>query len=72
MKTERLLIELEYDDDIMHGDEPDATKWFWLDVMNGELYLHSNELGDEVGRVKVLKRLRYRHIKQIEEALNAQ
>ena len=58
MKTERLLIELEYDDKIMHGDEPDAIEYFWLDVMgDGELYLHSNHIGDEVGRVKVISRL---------------
>ena len=58
MKVERLVIELEYDDEIMHGDEPDATKWFWLDVMGGDLVLHSNEIGDEVGRVKVISRMR--------------
>ena len=58
MRTERLLIELEYDDEIMHGDEPDAVEWFWLDVMGGKLILHSNELGDEIGQVKVISRLR--------------
>lgn len=59
MRTERLVIELEYDDEIMHGDELEAIEWFWLDVMGGgELYLHSNFIGDEVGRVKVISRLR--------------
>ena len=58
MKTERLMIELEYDDDLVHSNEPEAVEWFWLDVMGGDLVLHSNEIGDEVGRVKVLKRLR--------------
>ena len=59
MRAERLVIELEYDDEIMHGDEPDAIEWFWLNVMgDGKLYLHSNEIGDEVGRVKVISRLR--------------
>ena len=59
MKIERLVIELEYDDKMMHNDEPEAVEWFWLDVMGGgELYLHSNEIGDEVGRVKVISRLR--------------
>lgn len=59
MKTERLMIELEYDDDMMHGKiSQEALEWFWLEVMGGDLILHSNEIGDEVGRVKVLKRLR--------------
>ena len=59
MRTERLVIELEYDDEIMHGDELEAIEWFWRDVMGGgELYLHSNFIGDEVGRVKVISRLR--------------
>ena len=59
MKTERLMIELEYDDDVMHGKiSQEALEWFWLDVMGGELILHSNEIGDEVGKVKVISRLR--------------
>ena len=57
MKVERLMIELEYDDDLVHSNEPEAVEWFWLVVMGGELILHSNEIGNEVGRVKVISRL---------------
>ena len=32
MKTIKLEIELTYDDNIMHGDDPDAIKWFYQDT----------------------------------------
>jgi len=50
----RLVIELTYDADIMHGYDPEAMEWFEDEILGGELILHSNELGDEVGRVRVL------------------
>ena len=66
MKTIKLEIELTYDDIIMHGDDPDAIKWFYKDTLEKELtnedypnlILHSNEIGDEVGVVKVIKILK--------------
>ena len=66
MKTIKLEIELTYDDNIMHEDDPDAIKWFYKDILEKELtnedcpnlILHSNEIGDEVGVVKVIKILK--------------
>lgn len=66
MKTLRLLIELEYDDNIMHGDDPESTNWFYRVLLDKELdgepiskddglILHSNFIGDTVGSVKVLE-----------------
>ena len=55
MKTIRLLIDLTYDDEIMHSDEDAAIAWFHDNVLKGELLLHSNEIGDEVGEVRVLE-----------------
>jgi len=63
MKTIKLEIELTYDDDFMHDNEPESIKWFVDDILINELtedgkpnlILHSNELGDEIGTVKVLK-----------------
>lgn len=44
MKTERLMIELEYDDDVMHGKiSQEALEWFWLDVMVYEMALNALE-----------------------------
>lgn len=53
-----LLIELEYDADLMHGDEPDGIAWFnnlLLHGPEGDLRLHSSDIGDEIGTVRVLR-----------------
>lgn len=54
-----MLVELQYDDKIMHGKNKDETNWFYKEILQsktkGELILHSNEIGDEVGLIKVLK-----------------
>ena len=55
MKKLKLLIELEYDDEIMHEDNEDAIEWFFKDVLGDGLLLHSNEIGDTIGEVKVLE-----------------
>ena len=56
MKTIKLEIELEYDDEIMHENDPEGIAWFRNDVLNGtNLVLHDNDIGDAVGRVKVLE-----------------
>lgn len=53
MTTITLKITLEYDEDIMHGDDADAREWFMSSVLQpGDLVLHSNEIGDEVGTIK--------------------
>lgn len=55
MKKLHLLIELEYDDSIMHGDSVEDADWFVQEILGGDsLVLHSNEIGDEVGVVRVL------------------
>ena len=50
----KMLIELEYDVDVMYGVEEKA--WFFDEILGDKegLSLHSNELGDEVGHVTVL------------------
>lgn len=57
-KTMRLVIDLTYDPEVMHGDCEDAIKWFngilygdYLEL--GEFY----EFGDLFGSVKVIKEL---------------
>ena len=57
MKTIHLLISLTYDDELMHDDDERGRKWFDKDVLGKGLYLHSNEIGDTVGEVKVLPML---------------
>lgn len=53
-----LEIELDYPDNI-HGDDPESFLWFRDEILLGageegqELVLVSNEIGDEIGTVKV-------------------
>ena len=58
MKKLILEIELEYDENIMHGQDPCSIAWFNREVIGVQkdcgLILHSNEIGDEVGKVTVL------------------
>lgn len=53
-----LHIELEYDADLMHSGDNDkeAKAWFLREILSddGSLVLHSNEVGDSLGTVKVL------------------
>jgi len=59
MKTLRMEIELEYDDN-MEGDGTEEIEWFRNCILMGNidderLILHSNAIGDEVGTVRVLR-----------------
>ena len=58
MRTIRMEIELTYDADVMHCGEVDqeAKAWFYKFLLcpRARLILHSNDIGDEVGEVKVL------------------
>lgn len=59
MRKIKMMIELEYDADLHHGEDKSSIDWFGQSVLmndteDGGLILHSNEIGDEVGRVKTL------------------
>ncbi len=53
-----LLVELTYDADVMHGDDTESIDWFYKDILGSkrknDLVLHSNEIGDEIGTIKVI------------------
>lgn len=55
MKTLVITAELTYDDTLMHEDDEQGIKWFYNDVLKGDLYVHSNEIGDEIGEIRILK-----------------
>ena len=57
MKTLKLEIQLTYDDESMYVDDEEGRDWFLNDVlMDPEgLTLFSNEIGDVVGDVKVVR-----------------
>lgn len=52
----RLTVELEYDAASMHGDDVESAVWFFEHVLKAKdgLHLHSNEIGDTVGMIRVL------------------
>lgn len=58
MKTVRMIIEVDFDESMMYGsdDDIDAKFWFFHSVLaTGDLVLHSNEIGDEIGMVRVIE-----------------
>jgi hypothetical protein len=55
VRTIRLKVALEYDPDVMHGDDKEAVAWFYRMLLTTPLRLISDEIGDEVGAVKVLR-----------------
>jgi hypothetical protein len=58
MRRLTMTIELEYDVKTMHGYDEQAKDWFFNEILSGvkgELSLHSNDIGDFIGVVKVLE-----------------
>lgn len=59
MKTIKMVVELKYDAKMMHGKDKESIEWFFEDILKSkrknDLILHSNEIGDEVGAIKVIK-----------------
>lgn len=51
-----MVVELEYDESVMHADDEEALEWFYNETLfGGDLILHSNDIGESVGTVKVLE-----------------
>lgn len=63
MKKIKMIVELEYDDEIMHANEKDEIDLFYNDILMADreddecLVLFSNYLGDDIGTIKVLEML---------------
>ncbi len=52
-----MTVELEYDADVVHGDDEEGKAWFFEEILSEEkglLLLHSNEIGATVGKIRVL------------------
>jgi hypothetical protein len=55
VKTIQLVVELEYDDVLMEGNDDEAREWFFGILRGEHLELHDNdELGDTIGKIRVL------------------
>lgn len=57
----RVTIEIEVDENAFPLADEEEKLWFENEIMigDGNLILHSNEIGDEVGVVKSVKNLQY-------------
>ena len=51
----RMVVELRYDAGDMHGADAESKRWFQDLLLNKPLALFSEEMGDFVGEVKVIK-----------------
>ena len=58
MAKVRMVIELEYDDGLMYGDDADGKAWFWSEVLGDGLELYSEHIGGNIGVVEVLEKER--------------
>ena len=59
MKTIKLTVELTYNDEVMHENDQESIDWFYNDILKQQqndelLLLHSNEIGDTIGEIKVI------------------
>lgn len=55
-----MIVELEYDDVVHHGDDEESFYCFYDGILKQELgddllILHSNYIGDEIGTIKVIE-----------------
>lgn len=53
MKKIKFEAVLTYDNKIMHGNDKESRDWFFNEILKDKLILHSNEIGDEIGTVKI-------------------
>lgn len=57
MSKLKMLVELDYDAKLHHGQGKEEEDWFAENILSdyaGELLMHSNVLGCTLGKVKVL------------------
>jgi hypothetical protein len=57
MRRVAMIIEFEYDVKTIHGYDERAKEWFFNEILSGvkgDLSLHSNDVGDFIGTVKVI------------------
>ena len=57
MKTIKLHVDFTYDAKTMHGSDKESMEWFYNEILKSkrknDLILHSNEIGDEIGTIRV-------------------
>jgi hypothetical protein len=56
MSKIKLVVELDYPAHLFHEEDGESKRWFFEDILGrDELILYSNEIGDDIGTIKVLE-----------------
>ena len=58
MKTLRMVVDFEYDDELTHGDDREAEAWLLDSLRQADnhevaLLLYSHEIGDTIGAINL-------------------
>jgi len=51
-KRIKIIAELTYDEDLWYKNKEEKD-WFFNEVLNEDLILHSNDVGDAIGTIKI-------------------
>jgi len=54
MRTIRLVIELDYDNELWHGDDEKKLEYFRDEILDGHLSLYSHTMSQAIGDVGVI------------------
>lgn len=54
MRTVRLICDLTFDQELFYGNSKSERDWFYSHVLKNDLILHSNDIGDSIGELKVI------------------
>ena len=54
-RTIRLTIDMTYNAEQMHYDDPEGIRWFNEEVLGGALQMWSDEIGDWIGEVEIVE-----------------
>lgn len=54
-RTIRLTIDMTYNAEQMHYDDPEGIRWFNEEVLGGALQMWSDEIGDWIGSVQIVE-----------------
>jgi hypothetical protein len=55
MKKLQIEAVFEYDDEMMYKDDEEGREWFYNLLLSDELLVHSNEIGDTIGALNIVK-----------------
>ena len=55
MKTVRLICDLTFDESNFEGNSTSERDWFYSHILKNDLILHSNDIGDSIGELKVIR-----------------